>query len=165
LNRSFESASVVGEGDILQWQVIFDRAFLLIYYDSTTLRVEGSDDTIFCEVDGQLNELFVEIFDRLIRVLIEGLFKRVGNVLVDKSDGGVLLLCGTQVYVIFVGNVFEFVNFLHQKFLFLLISKVVTFLDESLPNFMIIDLQESEWKLGTSHLVYNIAIAKHFRTI
>lgn len=74
LNRTFEHAAIVSNMYIRKVEIIFEGAFGLVDDHSTALRVEGCYDAVLGEVNGQLNELPVHFFDRLIRVLREGIF-------------------------------------------------------------------------------------------
>ena len=114
LDGPFKRIAVVGEGDILQGQIIFNSAALLLDEDSAALRVESSHYPVFGKIYRQLNKLLVEVLDGLIGIFVERIFERVGHVLVHESNGAVLLLRGPQIDIIFVADVFEFVHLLHQ---------------------------------------------------
>jgi len=151
---SLEGRPVLSDGDFRKRQIVFNDAIRAVYDDSTSLRVEGCDDTVFSKVNSQFNELPMQIFDRLVWVLIEWILKWVRHVLIQKSERGGVFFSITEIDGVLMSHILEFFNLTPEVVILLFVFEVVFFCDQHLLYLLVLDTKHPEWKLRPLHLMY-----------
>jgi hypothetical protein len=86
LYRPLQHVDVVCDDNLVERQVIFEQRFVFSHDDATSARTERCQDVVLGKVDGELNKLFMQFFDSLLRILIEGLLEGDRDVGVKQVD-------------------------------------------------------------------------------
>lgn len=105
LNWPFEHAHFVSDHDLIERQVVFDERFVFFHDDSAAVGVEWGQDVVFGQVDGQLDELAMQIFHQFRTAFDKEVLQGDADIGIEKIDVAVgVILCTSQVDGIFEHN-------------------------------------------------------------
>ena len=117
------------------------------------MRVKGRCDTIFCQVNGKLDELSMQLFNWLSWILLKWIFKWVRDILIIKSDRVNVFFRISEVNSVPMGHIFEFLNLHPEALLLLLVFEDVFFPYQHLLYLLAFNTEHSKRKLYSFHIM------------
>ena len=99
----------------------------------------------------------MHFLDCLVWIFLEGVLERVRHVLIEEFDLLGVLLGASEVDGIFMGDGFEFIYFVAEEVVLLLVAVDVALFDEHFSGLRFVNVKDSEWELRPFHLMDEIS--------